>query len=99
MRAIKSLLCSVPGVSDVRRQHRSDDRIAFQFNGAMCTVHEMFGDNSRYWISSNNVNENAVDMAPIHDVFAALSSWCIFLEWLAWVAAALAIFFLVWSWV
>jgi hypothetical protein len=91
MRLIKSLLRSVPGVSQVRRHYRSDDHLSFVFNGVKCTVNEPWGDNDRYWISPENVSETPIDMAQIHHAFSAYPAGYVFLEWLLWVAGAAAL--------
>jgi hypothetical protein len=94
MRLIKSLLRSVPGVSLVQRQHRSDDHIFFVYKGVRCTVNEPWGDSSHYWISPENVIGDPIDLRPVHDVFATLGWTLVFIEWLAWVSGALAIYFI-----
>src|SRR5437016_3983549 len=69
MLALKRILRSVQGVSDVRRRFFSDDRIEFVLHGETCVVHEPFGDNSRYWIGPANAGTSTLDIAPLHDAF------------------------------
>lgn len=91
MRLIKSRLRSVPGVSRIRRHHRSDDHLSFVFNGVRCTVNEPWGDNDRYWISPENARATPIDMARIHQAFVSYPGGYVLLEWLLWVAGAAAL--------
>ena len=81
------ILCSVDGVSDVRRVDFSDDRMEFLLNGELCVVHEPFGDNSRYWIGPRDAANSTLDISPVHNAILAynspaikilkfLSNWC-----------------------
>ena len=70
MRAVKRLLRSVDGVTSIKRQFRSEDRLTFSFNGVPWVVHEPWGDNSRYWIGPREAKDHRFDVAPIHDAFA-----------------------------
>ena len=64
------ILRSVPGVSDVRRNRRKDDRVLFNYYGKPGVVHEPWGDNSRYWVGLENPDGSPdVDIGPIHDAF------------------------------
>jgi hypothetical protein len=71
---IKRILRSVDGVTSVKRQFRSDDRLTFSFNGVPWVVHEPWGDNSRYWIGPREGADHSFDVAPIHDAFARYRS-------------------------
>ena len=66
------LLRKTPGVTDVRRQLRNDDRIAFKFMGHEAVVYEWFGDSSRYWIGLQNPDANpGADIWPLLSAFAS----------------------------
>ncbi len=69
MGTIRRILSSVDGVSSTRRQPRSDDRLAFIFNGDPWIVHEPWGDNSRYWIGPSDAASHSLVVEPIHDAF------------------------------
>jgi hypothetical protein len=74
MGAIRRMLSSVDGVTSIKRQFRSDDRLTFSFNGVPWVVHEPWGDNSRYWVGPTEAKDHGFDVAPIHDVFARYRS-------------------------
>jgi hypothetical protein len=74
MAAIRRILDSVDGVSNLKRQWRSDDRLTFVFRGAPWVVHEPFGDNSRYWIGPREAKNHVLDIGPIHDAFVNYES-------------------------
>src|ERR1700730_8283423 len=74
MGAIRRILDSVDGVSNLNRQWRSEDRLTFVFRGAPWVVHEPFGDNSRYWIGPREAKNHALGVGPIHDAFVSYKS-------------------------
>jgi len=74
MGAIRRILSSVDGVSSIRRQPRSDDRLAFNVNGVPWVVHEPWGDNSRYWIGPRDPQHHSFDVNRIHEAFAQYRS-------------------------
>jgi hypothetical protein len=74
MGAIRRVLRSVDGVSSIRRQFRSDDRLTFSVNGVPWVVHEPWGDNSRYWIGPKDSKDHSFDVDPIHEAFARYRS-------------------------
>lgn len=68
-RPLYKILNSVDGITDVRRQFFSDDRITFNFHSEPFIVYEPFGDNSRYWIGPVDPDASQLDMTPIHKAF------------------------------
>jgi hypothetical protein len=74
MGAIRRILRSVDGVSSIKRQFRSDDRLTFNFNGVPWVVHEPWGDSSRYWVGPTEAKNHGFDVAPIYDAFARYRS-------------------------
>jgi hypothetical protein len=64
------ILSSIEGVTDVRRNWFSDNRITFNFHGIPAVVHEPWGDNSRYWVGLHNPDDTPeIDITPIHTAF------------------------------
>jgi hypothetical protein len=74
MGTIRRILSSVDGVSSIRRQLRSDDRLTFIFNGDPWIVHEPWGDNSRYWIGPRDAANHSLVVEPVHDAFVRYKS-------------------------
>ena len=68
-RPLFSIMRSVPGVVDVRRQYFNEDRILFVYLGVDCVINEPWGDNSRYWIGPKSPEISSIDMAPINIAF------------------------------
>lgn len=66
---IKRLLRSVPGVSDLKRSFRSDDRLTFTLYGALWVVHEPWGDSSRYWIGPKDPAHHFLRVEDVHNAF------------------------------
>ena len=66
--AIKRLLRSVDGVSDVKRTRTDDFRATFIFHGEPMAVWEPWGDNSRYVVVPIN-DESEVNLDSLHDTF------------------------------
>lgn len=56
LRPIFKILRSVDGITDVRRNWFSDDRITFKYFGTSGVVNEPWGDSSRYWIGLTTAN-------------------------------------------
>jgi hypothetical protein len=69
MSAIKKILKSVSGVTSIKRQLFSDDRLVFKYNNEDWVVNEPWGDNSRYWIGPKNVENHTLDVTPINEAF------------------------------
>jgi len=70
LRPIFSILRSVRGVSDVKRNWFKDDRIIFKYYGQDAVVNEPWGDNSRYWIGLSTTNESSEPrIEPIEKAF------------------------------
>ena len=69
-----TLLKKIDGVSDVQFcklfSQGNDVRITFKYLEKECIVWEPYGDNSRYWIGSNNENE-VIDFSLIENAFAS----------------------------
>jgi hypothetical protein len=74
MGTIRHILSSIDGVSSLRRQLRSHDRLTFVFRGAQWIVHEAWGDSSRYWIGPAHAENHTFEVSPIHDVFVSYKS-------------------------
>lgn len=72
------ILESVDGVTDVARQYRHDDRVAFRFYGERFVVNESWGDNSRYWIGPADPNACEIDALPLERAFFTYKGWTIF---------------------
>jgi hypothetical protein len=72
------ILESVDGVTDVGRQYRNDDRVAFRFQGERFVVNEPWGDNSRYWIGPSDPAACQVDALPLEKAFSEYKGWTIF---------------------
>ena len=66
--ALYSILRSVNGVTNIKRNWFCDDRISFEFNGEPFVVNEPWGDNSRYWVGSLHTDA-ATDISPLHQAF------------------------------
>jgi hypothetical protein len=81
-RPMFTLLRSVGGVSDVRRQWFSDDRIALTFQGKAAGVYEPWGDSSRYWIRLQDPDAAPeVDLEPLHQAFKLYRGFGIVTLW------------------
>jgi len=83
---IMRILGRINGVTDVKRNFGSDDRVLFLFNGESCVVNEPFGDNSRYWIGPAFPGESTLRIEPLHHAFAAYEGYLVkfynkFLRW------------------
>ena len=65
-RPLLSIMRSVPGVADVRRQYFNEDRIRFVYLGVECVINEPWGDNSRYWIGPKSPDNSSINVAPIN---------------------------------
>lgn len=74
MGAIRKILLSVEGVSAIKRQFRSDDRLIFQYNGHPWVINEPWGDSSRYWVGPVEAKDHQFNVAPIQDAFAHYQS-------------------------
>ena len=57
------------GVSDVRRNWFSDDRVTFTFQGVPFVINEPWGDNSRYWVGPLAPEASGPDISPLHSAF------------------------------
>ncbi len=68
-RSLFKILRSVDGVSNVQRQHHSEDRVVFSYHAEKCVVNEPFGDNSRYWIGPMDPAASRLDINPLHRAF------------------------------
>jgi len=70
--ALGRTLCSVDGVTDVRRRKPfskwEEIHLWFRYKGTECVVWEPYGDSSRYWIGQSNSPE-PVDIAAIEEAF------------------------------
>ncbi len=56
LRPIFKILKSIDGITDVKRNWFSDDRITFNYFGSPGVVNEPWGDSSRYWIGLASAN-------------------------------------------
>ena len=72
--AIEQILKSVAGVSVLKLQSGSDDRLAFQYLDALWVINEPWGDNSRYWIGPQNAKDHTFNVEPIHNAFLSYKS-------------------------
>jgi hypothetical protein len=68
-RPVYKLLRSVDGVSGIRRNFFSDNRISFLYRCVPFVVHEPFGDNSRYWVGPEDPKSCSLDLGPLHEAF------------------------------
>ncbi len=68
-RPLLKILCSVDGVTDVRRHYFNEDRLTFLFRGLPFVVHEPWGDNSRYWIGPKEPENCSTDVTLINQAF------------------------------
>ena len=68
-RPLFKILRSVDGITNVRRNSTSDDRILFEFRGHPGVVNEPWGDNSCYWVGLDPDMGAEVDIAPILEAF------------------------------
>jgi hypothetical protein len=81
-RPLFKLLRSVPGVTDVRRNWFSDDRVTFNFHGRRAVVNEPWGDNSRYWIGLEDADAPPqLDLTPIHEAFSRYRGFLVTTLW------------------
>jgi hypothetical protein len=81
-RPLFTLLRSVAGVRDVRRNWFNDDRITFTFQGKAAVVHEPWGDNSRYWIGLQDPDAAPeVDLEPLHQAFKRYRGFLVVTLW------------------
>ena len=70
LRPLFSILNSISGISDVKRNWFKDDRITFKYFGQDGVVNEPWGDSSRYWIGLSSANEtNEPSIEPIEKAF------------------------------
>ena len=77
-----SILRSVEGVSDVRRNWFNDDRISFKFYGVPAVVHEPCGDNSRYWVGLQSPDAAPeIDITPLHTAFKRHRGFPVTTQW------------------
>jgi hypothetical protein len=70
---VADLLNKIVGVSDVRARKifskSGDIRVEFKYQGKDCVVVEPFGDNSRYWIGSQNSEGGTTDLGEVENAF------------------------------
>lgn len=70
---VSRLLGNVDGVTNIHLRggffSDTDIRVEFTYLGKKYTVLEPFGDNSRYFISPDNVSESSAEVKTIEDVF------------------------------
>jgi hypothetical protein len=70
LRPIFRILRGVSGVTEVKRNWFSDDRILFNYHGIEGMVNEPWGDSSRYWIGLRTANDSVEpSIEPIHSAF------------------------------
>jgi hypothetical protein len=81
-RPLFTLLRSVAGVRDVRRNWFNDDRITFTFQGKAAVVHEPWGDSSRYWVGLQDPDAAPeVDLEPLHQAFKRYRGFLVVTLW------------------
>ena len=68
-RPLYKILLSVDGVSDIHRNWFNDNRISFNFHSVQFVVNEPWGDNSRYWVGPESVDDSMLDVTPLHNAF------------------------------
>ena len=67
-RPLYSLLRSVEGVADIKRNRFNEFRITFSFHDEPMAIWEPFGDNSRYLITAVDDGSD-VDLTPLLKAF------------------------------
>ena len=73
-RPLFKILRSLEGVTNVRRNSFSDDRLSFLYFGEACVVNEPWGDNNRYWVGPREAETSLLNLAPINAAFEARTS-------------------------
>lgn len=71
--AVADLLSKIDTVSDVQARKlfskSGDIRVEFKYRGKDCVVVEPFGDNSRYWVGSLNLESTMTDLGEVENAF------------------------------
>jgi hypothetical protein len=77
---IGSLLCPIPGVTDVRVrrlfQSPSEIHVSFRYSGRDFIVWEPYADNSRFWIGPKDESSESIDIRPVMAAFESYSPSC-----------------------
>ena len=66
---IKTVLRSVPGVTSLKWNFRSEDRFEFTYNGEEWIVWEPLQHCSRYWIGPKDEDNHSYDVTSINNAF------------------------------
>lgn len=75
--AVARLLQTAEGASEVKRRRifsgDGDVHVRFKYRGHPCIVWEPYGDNSRYWIGPEDVENFSGDIRSVEQVFSNYS--------------------------